>query len=444
MNLITQITSFLNRFSRNNPETTADDTRRRQSSGTRARLGKLQLSRARQDIVRDCRRMYEEDPRAGGIIETLARDAVKGGFEIVVADSPQAEQAQTLVDELVKRLKLTKRMDDWTRLSLRDGDTFLELGVDRSRLVQLITRKPTLEMNRHANMYDRFDDPARAYWWSDFPISVPADDVLWFADWQIVHARWAHDEGSRYGKPLFAAARKAFRRMEKGEDDIYIRRATRAGMKYIHIIEGDEGDIDQYRLENQDVLNNPLAAIADFFTNKETAIKTVQGDARLSEIGDVLHHIETWAVASPVPLALLGYGKDLNRDILEQKLEQYERALEPVTDWVTDQLLIPLLERQWLLQGIWPDDLDYSINWASKKVLTAEALAAVGEAGLKLKGLGWPDEIIARVLVPLIPGLTIEDLTDAMAKAQANKPDEIDRIANEAARHLENVKWGGE
>jgi len=33
--------------------------------------------------------------------------------------------------------------------------------------------------------------------------------ATWLADWQVIHARWDHDEGNRYGQPLFASARTA-------------------------------------------------------------------------------------------------------------------------------------------------------------------------------------------------------------------------------------------
>ena len=159
-------------------------------------------------------------------------------------------------------------------------------------------------------------------------------------------------------------------------------------------------------------------------------LRPSRGDARLGEINDVLHHIETFAIASPVPLALIGYGKELNRDILEQKLEQYERALEQVTQWVTDQLVKPLLETQWLLQGFWPENMDYEIRWASKKALSPETVEAVAKAGLQLRALGWPDEMIVEILAPLVPGLDAERLQAAMKAAAERQPDEIGRIGN--------------
>jgi hypothetical protein len=198
-------------------------------------------------------------------------------------------------------------------------------------------------------------------------------------------------------------------------------------MKFVHKIQGDRSKVEEYIALNKDTLDNPNAAIQDFFGNVE--ISAIQGDARLGEINDVKHHIETWAVGSPVPLTLIGYGGDLNRDILEQKKEQYDDSLEQVAGWVADQFIRPLLKLQWLLQGIWPEGTAYSIVWGSKKVITPADLFNVAKAGLQLKALNWPDEIIVEVLAPYIPGLDSERLLKAMESLRQNQPDEIGRIA---------------
>lgn len=428
MGLIDRFNQIVSRLRPQPGRTTSDEVAPPPSSPTRT-VEVFRVYRDRRSKVLDCRKMYDEDPRAETLINTLARDAVTGGFTVTVTGGSLASQAQETAERVIDELDLFTTLDDWVRLSLRDGDSFLENSVDDEGWIVAVTRKPTLEMHRNANRFDGFDDPRRAYWWSDqvWYGERPPQEALWFADWQIIHARWGHDQGSKYGKPLFSSGRKQYKRMDEGESDIAIRRKTRAGMKYVHKVDGNREKVEEYREINKDTLDDPLAAIQDFFGNVE--IEAIQGDARLAEIGDVIHHVETWAVASPVPLALIGYGKDLNRDILEQKLEQYEDALPSVSQWVTDELVKPLLEIQWLLQGIWPDGLEYSINWANKKTLTPERLQQIGLAGAALRGLGWPDEIIVEILAPLIAGLDKDRLLAAIVEQEARMPDEIGRIA---------------
>ena len=81
-------------------------------------------------------------------------------------------------------------------------------------------------------------------------------------------------------------------------------------MKYLHVVEGADGKaLDEYKKANKVALDNPFAAVADFFSNRAGSITTVAGDAGIGQIEDVLHHIRTFWLVSPVPMSLLGTGR---------------------------------------------------------------------------------------------------------------------------------------
>lgn len=394
---------------------------------------RFSAERDRRSIVEDARCMYEEDPRARGIIQTVARDAVKNGFELSV-EGPRAQEAQDIGNALLDRLDFWSRIDDWARLTLRDGDSFLEVAANRTGDIVHVSRKPTLEMHRWTDEQDRFLDPARAFYWADrlWIGDTPPSNATFFAEWQIVQASWDRDEGSRYGKPLLTSARKAYKRMTEGELDIAIRRKTRAGMKYVHSLEdASEADIEAYKARNQAALNDPFAAVADFFSNKRAAIQAIQGDARLSEIDDVLHHIRTFWLASPVPMSLLGYGQDLNRDVLQEQKEQYDATKEQLSTWVTGQFVRPLLERQWLLKGIWPGHLTWTAEWASKKAATATTIAEIANAVAMLRATSLlTDETLLRLLSHTLPDFDVNAELAALAQprptAKAREGNNVD------------------
>lgn len=443
MALVDTITAFLRRLTGAQGETPARTTASEVANRPQpisATVSKFRVESGRRAEVEDGRTMYKEDDRVKGILQTVARDAVKGGFQVKVKSGADPARAQEVADALVKRLKLFSRLDDWVRLTLRDGDTFLENVVDARMDVVNVTRKPTLGMRRNSNRQDTFDDPTRAYWYSDRPWAIGGEaplDAIWFADWQVIHARWDHDEGSRYGTPLFSSARKPYKRMTEGELDVALRRKTRAGMKYAHQFPPgtSKDDIESYMERNKAAVNDPFAAVLDYFGTAE--VKVVQGDARLSEIDDVVHHIRTFWVASPVPMSLLGYGQDLNRDVLEEQKKQYDRALETITQWVEDELVVPLLELQWLLQGIWPDGIEYEIVWVSKQVITPADIKDIAEAVSKLKAAALlPDDQLLQVLAAVIPTI---DVDAALAFIRDSQADEIDRIAAAAAQRTGRV-----
>lgn len=384
----------------------------------------------RRSIVLDSRKMYDEDPRVRAVIQTLARDVTKNGFELVV-EGQRADEAAAIANEMFDRLDVWSRLDDWVRLTLRDGDSFLEVGATAAGDIVHVSRKPTLEMFRWTDERDEFIDPARAFYWTDQAWAIgdtPPMGAVFFAEWQMIQARWDSDEGSRYGHPLFFSARSSYKRMADGEDDIWVRRKTRAGMRYVHTLEdANDLEIEAYKERNRDVLGDPSIAIADFFSNKRTTIQAIQGDAHLGEIEDVLHHIRTFWLASPVPMSLLGYGQDLNRDVLDEQERQYRRALESVHAWVTGQLIRPLVERQWLLKGIWPDALRWNVEWASKEPLTAEALDLAARSLVSLRATGLlTDETMLRLLSSVLPDFDVEAELAALAK---QKPDEVNRMA---------------
>lgn len=452
MGLIDSIGRLFRRGERESQRTTSDEVMAGGRLGERpyapvALAQRFGAERDRRALVEAARKMYDEDTRVDGIIKTLARDATKGGFLVDVDGGPRETRAEGVALDLMQRLHLQRQVDDWFRLTLRDGDGFLELGIDGAREVVEVTRKPTLEMRRHSNSRDRFDDPRRAFWWSDEPwvLNPEKAEVVWFPEWMVVHARWNHESDRRYGRPLFASGRKTWKRVDEGELDLAVRRKARAGMRYVHSLPGaDESKIEAYRRRNRAALDNPTAAIADFFSNVQGGIAAVQGDAHLSEIEDVVHHIRTFWLASPIPMSLLGYGQDLNRDVLREQQEQYDRALESVADWVIDAFVRPLVERQWLLAGILPDGLSYEIRRAYKKPVTAADVGDVAEAVLKLRATGLlSDEMLVDLMVMILPHVDGQEAKAALARAREEAPDEVGRLGAGARPPSGSPQVGG-
>lgn len=406
--LIDRISEYLRRFGSRQVATTADDTvaaATARGAGLPAQIsGMFEEETGRANIVRVCRKMYSSDTRVKQVVQTLARDATKGGYRLDVQNNPRAQE---IGDALRLRLKLDTRLDDWTRLTLRDGDSFLEVGVTAEREIATVTRKPTLKIRRNSTGIDTFKDPEKAFWIADYEwVMEPGRDTIWFAEWQVVHARWDHDEGERYGRPLFASGIVPWKRLVEGETDISVRRKTRAGMKYVHSLkDADEAAIRAYMELNKSAIGNPNAAIADFFLS-DGEVSVLQGDAHLGDIDDVRHHLKTLWVASPVPMSIVGYGEDIDFSVVGHQKEQYDETLPQVREWITAQLLKPLLELQWLLAGILPDQLEYEITWAPKSNTTPQDIEAIAGAAAQLQALGIPAETIATIISPFLPGIS--------------------------------------
>jgi len=361
---------------------------------------KLKADRDRMAKIKTCRTMYETDPRVKKALKMYATDLVKAGFIVKTKN----EQAKQIASDLQKRLGLNKKLQDVTRLSGRDGDSFYEVAVDDQLNIIELSRKPTLRMRRNTNGADKFMDPMRAYYMIDenyMGTGIP-ENAMWFSQWQIIHARWDHDDESRYGTPMWASATGAFKRVTEGETDLAVRRKVRAGMRLLHVVEGNESDLKAYKEMNKAALQTPTAAHLDMFSNKTGSITAVQGDAHLNEINDILHQVATMFAASDVPMELVAYGEGLNRDILGEKKQEYEESLDDGREWLTEEFLKPLLERQWLLSGILPASIEYEIIWRTAKPLTPADLRDLADAISRLRLLGVKDEILQQLMALFI------------------------------------------
>jgi hypothetical protein len=430
-----------NIWTRNQPPARRAPTTAEAMPAARARpenpMAGMRGRQTRRETIEACRKMRQADTRAEALIGGLSRDAVRGGLRVSVTGAPDdaaITTAQQIADDLLARLRVNERLDDWLRLVFDDGDLFLEHSIvlDGGRpLIAEVTRKPTLSTHRASDESDRFSDPARAFWCGESWDGKPQKDAIWFAQWQVTHARWSHDEGQRYGRPLFASAVDSHKRVKEGEFDIAVRRKTRAGMRYIHKLIGATPDqVEEYKRINRDSLDDPYASLADFFLNFEGGIEVVQGDANLNEIADVLHHIRSWALASPLPLALLGYGENINRDVLKEQQQQYQRALEEVTAWAAGAFIKPLVELQWLLLGIWPGSLTYAVSQVTTEIITADTIRMAAEAAIKLRAARLPEPMIWPLIARLIPGLDVAAVLDAI---EATASDPATRLAADAA-----------
>ena len=61
-------------------------------------------------------------------------------------------------------------------------------------------------------------------------------------------------------------------------------------------------------------------------------------------------------------------------DWVDIELTNAITTLETITGWLEDQIVRPLIELQWMLQGIWPESYTYQVIWPKKGVVTPAVL----------------------------------------------------------------------
>lgn len=355
---------------------------------------RLKADRDRMAVIKTCVTMYDTDTRVKKAHRFYARDIVRAGFIVRTKDAAAKDAAE----QLQKRLDLNQVLEDAVRETSRDGDSFFEVVVTDALEIAELSRKPTLPMRRNSNSKDKFENPARAYWMSSNSAwsTEPPKDAVWFADWQMIHARWDHEKNKRYGTPMFASATSAFKRVQDGELNVAVRRKQGGAMMRHHVVEGSPADLQKYKEDNAKVLGT-LSAVIDTFSNKPSSMEVHQGDGAIDKISDITHHVATMMGASDVPMELIVYGGDLNRDILGEKKDEYEETLSQGREWLTSQIIKPLLERQWLLKGILPANVNYEIIWKTARVLTPADVRDLADGLAKLRLLGVKEEVIQQI-----------------------------------------------
>jgi len=357
--------------------------------------------------VNTCIKMYKTDPRVKKAHRFYARDIVRAGYYVKTED----KQAKAIADALQTRLNLNQKLEDAVRETSRDGDSMYEVVVDENMDIVELSRKPTLQMRRNSNSRDTFDNPLKAFWQHpDSFHSLPPEDAVWYAQWQIIHARWDHEQNERYGTPMFASATGAFKKVEDGEINVAVRRKVGGSITRQHVIEGGPADVQKYKEDNAAVLGK-LSAVVDLFSNKAASLNVHQGDGNVDKIGDVNHHVATMMAASDVPMELIVYGDGLNRDILGEKKEEYDETLVQGREWVTDQILDPLIQLQWLLKGIFPANVTYEVKWRTGKTLTPAGLRDLSDALAKWKLLGASDEVLKQIAALYLRDVDMEILS---------------------------------
>lgn len=383
----------------------------------------------RSQVVNDCRKMFEEDARVKTALKRVAGDMLSGSFSIYIKDGPYKKKAQQVAEDVIERLDLRNGNGTAGNTliqsmvhAMRDGDLFLQMGVNQDEGIVELSKLPLMScdvdgytsysknaypvMFRNSNSLDKFDDPARAYLLSSMPltsISKSDSNGIWFRQWQILHVRWDHESPRKYGIPLLSPARIAYKMLREGETDVAIRRKTRAGQKRHHKITGANPEIiEQYKTWNRDSLGNPTAAAADFFSNERTEIETLQGDEQIGVIDDIVHHLETLGVGLLVPLSMTGYGRSVNRDVLDVQNQEYRRLLEVLGEFPVASIIKPIIETQWKLNGIYPKNYDWSIEWSSRESWTLNP-----DGLFKLHGIVSP-EYWTKLASKVLPGFDPE------------------------------------
>lgn len=341
----------------------------------------------RQAIL-DIREMDRKDGRVKRIHNRMARDAIKGG--LIMQQAEDNPRLTTLWDDFQRRLQLNRaeKLKSDARGLIMEGNLPLQLVLDDARNVLNLIRMPSETILPNVDESGRFKDATKAYIQYDVATGV---ELAAFPLWQLFLCRFDpdnFDDMGALGRPFLDANRTVWQKLIMTEEDLVIRRRTRAPLRMAHVLENaSQPELQEYQ---DRVEKNQGEITTDFYLNKKGSVSAVQGDSNLDQIEDVVYLLDTFFSGSPLPKGLMGYTKDMARDILEDlKRDYYEEvdSLQDTLSFAYEQAF----RLQLLLKGINPDAEDFVIGFAERRT---ETLTQTADRGLKLKALGIPEGMV--------------------------------------------------
>lgn len=340
----------------------------------------IQLRYDRDAIMADVRDLMDSDPRMAQSNEDIGRDVFGAGLHVTVRPAegtPEAtaKRAQDIVDAFLRDTDLNGHGPGWVMGLLEDGDLYLSPVVQGDRAIR-VQALPTATMDRMEDTQGRFIDTTRAFRQLD---RLTREEIATFALWQVNHIRWIYrpTRGIPYGRSQYLQVRGLGRYLHMEENDLVVMRRTRAPLRRVHTVgtpdaPGQDPEITTYRQRNG--LDNPdlQQVTTDYISNGKTTVESLDGQRNLGEIDDVKHIENAFVGRMGKPKGLMGWGEDINRDVLEQQEEMYRDFLRGVRNllWNGDggvySGIRALIDFALLLAGINPDQVTYQASWPIK------------------------------------------------------------------------------
>jgi hypothetical protein len=338
--------------------------------------------------VLDIRDMDRRDGRVKKTHARMARTATNGGLS--VNTSSDNTIIQDSWDLFARRLGLNnpQKLESDARALVMEGNLILQVVLNADQRVAQAIRMPSETFLPNINPNGTFKDPLNA--WHQYDLST-GTRLAQFALWEIACARLTPDNyddmGSR-GRPYLDASRAVWKKMMMTDDDLVIRRSTRAPLRMAHVLEGaSKDDLEDYRKQVEDDQDK---ITTDYYLNRKGGVTALQGDANLDQIADVAHLVDTFFAGAPAPKALFGYPGELNRDILEDLKRDYYEEIDALQD-IQSSAYEDVFRFDLLLQGINPDEYDFCIEFAERRTDTPNQRA---DLALKYQAMGVPRELV--------------------------------------------------
>jgi hypothetical protein len=326
----------------------------------------------RRSIIFDVRKMLADNPLLAEAASVFVDTAISKSFSVTVQKSAKRgtsagiqNKAQRVIDRVTDDSELKKELPSWAKRAMTTGDLFVQVDEFQGRMNRAFAM-PTVSMERLSDDRDSFADPLAAFRQVDVNTN---ETIAFFAQWQIIHGRWDHESGERYGNSQYLQLRKLNKIFQKMVVDMAVRRAVRATLRRFHRV-GDEKhpgtweDVEKYIAINK--LNENAGQAEDYYGTANVDVKNLEGDAHLDQIKDVEFMLNVLFPRTGLAKGLIGFGENVSRDILDDQREFLHVKQDGLVDWLCDHILRPIYDLALLMEGINPKAISYTIQFEDR------------------------------------------------------------------------------
>jgi hypothetical protein len=327
---------------------------------------------ARRQVIDDVRKMLADNPMLAEAADVFVDTAVSKSFTVTVettatrgVNAGNQRKAQRIIDEINRKAEIRRRIPSWCKKGLTEGDLFVQTAEYGGEVVDAFSM-PGASMERLSDLRDKFEDPTRAYAQIDL---LSNQEITPFAEWQIQHARWNHEDGCRYGNSQYLQIRGLSNVFLQMIEDMAVRRHTRGPMRYFHKVgspekPGTPDDVKAYIELNKFGPDTPTPH--NFFGNGLTDVTAIQGDEHLDQIEDVQFVLNVLFPRTSIAKGLIGFGETISRDILDEQRELFYTKQDLLIDWAEFGTLRPTYDLGLLLGDVNPDSVVYTVQFEER------------------------------------------------------------------------------
>ncbi len=191
---------------------------------------RLALAQERRNIYREYDEMQDDFPEINSAMDIYADNVVATDAYTtdIVSILTEDERVGALFLVVKKLLGIDRGMRTRAREIALGGEHFDEVVYDESGFMNRWKALPTASMIRNTTEFGILPQE-EAY----SQVNDANQDVINFADWQVVHYRLLRRPDDDYGTGLLFAIRRLSKRLRLAEDALLITRLTRAHKKLV-------------------------------------------------------------------------------------------------------------------------------------------------------------------------------------------------------------------